>query len=478
LQAAILLWSALQSRKAFFTPYRPFAFAVDFLLNVCSVLFAITAYSSAPVLLNLLLILPALVLLLPLNTGSAAQKPTKQPSTKKPKAPSSKDATTSSSPPAIRPFLTNYRGGMMIITCLAILAVDFRVFPRRFAKVENWGTSLMDLGVGSFVFSAGVVSARPLLRSLSAPSDKRSPPFMSRFVASFRHSIPLLILGFIRLYSVKGLDYAEHVTEYGVHWNFFFTLALLPPFVELSDLLTAHLKLRAGTLAIILSLAYEVILNTTSLKAYILVSPRGPSLLSKNREGVFSFTGYLAIFLAARGLGLLLLDTHSSAPKTSQKIGASAFARKERTYLLKTLFFTSTVWVALYLLSTSYWTFSLAVSRRLANLPYVLWVVAFNHAQILLLCLIETVCLPQAFIHDSQKGDEAFGDTSSRVMQAFNKNGLAIFLVANLLTGLVNLTVDTLDMKNVGSMVILIGYAGVVTGLAVGLDALGWKIKL
>ena len=38
---------------------------------------------------------------------------------------------------------------------------------------------------------------------------------------------PLWLLGFCRLLSVKSTGYHEHVTEYGIHWNFFFTLVIV-----------------------------------------------------------------------------------------------------------------------------------------------------------------------------------------------------------------------------------------------------------
>ena len=61
----------------------------------------------------------------------------------------------------------------------------------------------MDLGVGSFVFSQGVVSAIPLIKD----PKYLSAPFFPKLVTTTRKCLPVLILGVIRTLSVKGTDY-------------------------------------------------------------------------------------------------------------------------------------------------------------------------------------------------------------------------------------------------------------------------------
>jgi phosphatidylinositol glycan class W len=460
----VLLWSVLQARQAFFKPYSALGYVVDFLLNVGAMLLAITLYSGSPVLLDTLLLAAALfVFALPPNLSGRRKKPKLPPQAQSAAAASSAALDVLST----KPFLTTYRAFMMIVTALGILAVDFRIFPRRFAKVETWGTSLMDVGVGSFVFSAGIVASRPVLKERAAG---RSTPLSRRLLVSFRHSTPLLALGVIRLLSVKGLDYAEHVSEYGVHWNFFFTLGFLPPFVALFQSALKVIPSYAG-LAILLAVLYQVALESTSLKAFMLSAPR-TDLISMNREGIFSFWGYLAIFLAGQDTGMFVLP-RTLNPKSTSSAGS------QRTTLLLTMAVWCVVWMGLYFFCTDYrFGAGLTVSRRLANLPYMLWVVAFNAVQLFAFCLVDTVCFPAFYnAHGSRAEREAYETATSRVMRAFNRNGLAIFLVANLLTGLVNLTVPTLDVGPMVAMAILVGYAAVLTVAAVVLDLYDISIK-
>lgn len=44
----------------------------------------------------------------------------------------------------------------LIATAIAILSVDFQVFPRRFAKTHAYGRSVMDLGTATFVYFGAV----------------------------------------------------------------------------------------------------------------------------------------------------------------------------------------------------------------------------------------------------------------------------------------------------------------------------------
>jgi phosphatidylinositol glycan class W len=101
----------------------------------------------------------------------------------------------------------------------------------------------MDMGVGAFVFAQGVASALPLLRDPNHLSGWIVP----KVLRSVQKTSPLILLGLIRLLLVKSTDYPgvrsfpscvipivkpqvqEHVSEYGTHWNFFLTLAVIPP---------------------------------------------------------------------------------------------------------------------------------------------------------------------------------------------------------------------------------------------------------
>ena len=174
------------------------------------------------------------------------------------------------------------------------------------------------------------------------------------------------------------------------------------------------------SLAIVCS--YQIILEVTGLKKFILIGEREPwGLIGWNKEGIFSFFGYLSIFLAGMSTGCYLLPAHQEA-QSAGRFRVGALGKKLMTW--------STIWVLAFLISYEYRGFSLAVSRRMANLPYVLWVTAYNICQITAFYLIES------FLFGGVKGaggtkrdEERYKLATPQVLEDFNKEGLPIFLV-------------------------------------------------
>ncbi|KAL2344214.1 hypothetical protein Fmac_005499 [Flemingia macrophylla] len=390
-------------------------------------------------------------------------------------------------PNSLRAYITSYRVIVMIITFLCILAVDFQIFPRRYAKTETYGTSLllfqtmsprlvspdcrdffllsctnsplfgpfapsfipkgfafplllftcimvyhgslpmslgltckgigglsldyMDLGVGAFVVANSLVSRQA--RNITTLSWK----------AAIVSTSPLIILGFLRLVTTIGVDYQVHVGEYGVHWNFFFTLAavsILTSFINISPQYS-------GVLGSIVLVGYQFCLMH-GLNHYLLSNERGMDILSQNKEGIFSIFGYWGMYLLGVHLGnYLFFGSRSSGFRSNRWV-------RTRVWVLSFLLWLLTVLLDRYVER---------VSRRMCNLPYVTMVLADNLQLLSILMLADLVP----------------GSKTSILEEAFNRNLLATFLLANVLTGLVNLSVDTLSASSITALYILLVYA-------------------
>lgn len=522
-----LLWSVLKKKSLLLNDDSILSNSIDFLLNWNLLLLSITVYSTNTKLLTSLLIFPIIILaFLPTITTNEDKKSTQ----KKNKITTTRTTTVNNNKKKIyinlselnikqflpyKAYITVYRSQMMIITCLAILAVDFKIFPRRFAKVETWGTSLMDLGVGSFVFSMGLVNCRNLLKekfqfNSSSSNNNKLINYFKSILNSTKIAFPILTLGFIRLISVKSVEYHEHVTEYGYHWNFFFTLGFLP---ILNSILKPILLKPISSILIIIFIIifYEIILIKFGFLNFIVNEslPRD-NLISQNKEGLFSFIGYLSIFLVGQYLGNLLLPI-IPIPNNLICIGTTKedlvkyYSNKnpKNTLTLKplsALVILSIVFQLLYFIIDTCYIYG--VSRRLANGLYVIWVCAYNLTFLTGFKLIENLIWGDELndenieIITNEIENEKFGKSSSfntvdpleisklhykestpLSLQFINDNSLVIFLIANLLTGLINLTFNTLDSSDITSILILIVYELVLYIISLVLNKLNIIIR-
>ncbi|EFJ32845.1 hypothetical protein SELMODRAFT_406788 [Selaginella moellendorffii] len=342
----------------------------------------------------------------------------------------------SSSIPFKRPFLTYYRFVMMLVTCVTILAVDFTAFPRRYAKTETYGTGLMDLGVGSFVAANAIVSRQARSRELLYVTFLVVDVIRTRTVDILKSVSPLLALGFVRLIATKGADYQVHVGEYGVHWNFFFTLAAV-------SLLTSVIRMPVsycGYLGLgILSVHQFTLL--CGLKDYILSPHRSSGLVDLNKEGIFSIFGYWSLYFLSVHLGQHIFFNPGGFLKW---IASSSNENSHWLSIAELWLLDGALWLLVVVLDSIVEN----VSRRTCNMAYVMFVLAQN---------LEVMAIFASA--------EAFLSSKLVLVEAVDDNMLLTFLVANVLTGLVNLSMDTIFVLPGLSVVIVVGYMALLVAI-------------
>jgi glucosaminylphosphatidylinositol acyltransferase len=131
----------------------------------------------------------------------------------------------------------------------------------------------MDFGSAAFVYASGLL-----------PPARVPQSTFRTLIASW----PLAVLAAGRLIAVKLFQYPEHISEYGVHWNFFATLLCLRIVVLSIRQLRRKLQIASSSVtgavvtATLLLVAYQYALQL-GLEGYILNAPRGTSLLADNR---------------------------------------------------------------------------------------------------------------------------------------------------------------------------------------------------
>ena len=359
-------------------------------------------------------------------------------------------------------FITYFKGFNMLLTCLAILAVDFKVFPRRFAKTDLFGVGLMDLGVGTFIVSSAITS-----RHARGVGDKNIS-LLSLFAGNRSF---ILLLGLMRTVSVKLLSYQEKVSEYGTHWNFFVTLYFVWLIADIVQIIFPRFMVIIISLGLIMG--YQFLLVNSSLTDYIISAPR-VDILSANREGLVSVMGLVPLYLLSEQFAFYIL--HENSENTAEHVPeiTSSGEMKEplgsRWKLLLSsplkqltlkLLFAFLILLCLWILSTSVQ----ATSRRLCNMSYLLLIMSLSAFLLLLTIIAEVV--------------GGLG-VQIRTLQCFCDHQLPIFLIANVITGVVNMSVRTINAPAYLAIPILLTYAGVITWVAwvlPGLKQLSLKAK-
>ncbi|XP_063688902.1 phosphatidylinositol-glycan biosynthesis class W protein-like [Bolinopsis microptera] len=373
-------------------------------------------------------------------------------------------------------YITAFRSYVTLSTIICILAVDFRaIFPGQHGKSYHFGYTLMDTGVGSFIFMAGLVAPEARMSTLADTKLK----ILKKSILS---SSVMAVIGLLRTVILRYMNYSVSYDEYGKDWNFFLTLASVK--VLSSVVLCAFpVPQNSWILSLLIAVGYQTVLSYFGLMETLEhgvagVTSHKDGIFNSNREGICSSIGMLSLYFAGLSLGSLVFRKRGTLSETMKMWKIMA------VLVLISWFGT---WLSQNHIQEP--------SRCFANITYILWSTAHNVSLLALLFLMEIIFFIISHIKESSQlpGDETvlipggcwncFTKNSRNscccLLPAISKNQLLYFLLGNVATGMINQIAKphVKDYGEFSSTCFMFGYMIVVNGIISLCFTFRWKLK-
>ena len=336
-----------------------------------------------------------------------------------------------------------WRSLATLASCWCILAVDTPLFPPSLRKCSGIGClGFMDSGSGAFVLFNAVAGSRGSRRVSCASSPSSSCAASTSQVSSSlkrpsRAWGKPLCMAIGRLVATSASGYSVPDEEYGRHWNFFFTLSFA---LHISKIMRRNIGTAAGSALVLSAHQAALLIKKGALTEWALSDERDRDLISLNKEGIVSLSGYVGLHL----LGCMIAKKLSSA-------------KTQRQFICYALLCSMLSWSAFVTLSE----LVQPPSRRIANCAYIAWVTSINCAA-MAASMYACMAAPASPVRGPVK--------------AVDENMLPVFLLGNLLTGGLNMVVDLAELSRLQSLVLLVLYMSAVVSFALVLHS--YQVKL
>lgn len=333
----------------------------------------------------------------------------------------------------------------------------------------------MDIGAGTFVVSSALTSnyaRRKSIYTTKLTNSLNNTNTWTNKLFLLWQKFAVLFLGIGRLILIKYLNYQEHTSEYGTHWNFFVTLFFIWLITDLIHILCIYLKLNENYVLPIISISciciYQYYLVTTSLTNYIFTSPRD-SFLSHNREGIFSLFGDIPLYLLTEwfshniffnSLSSSPSPISSPSPTLNESLGNSLSFKTTLQNLIHQKQFISLI-ISIIFLYCSYYFSSIFIqspSRRLMNISFISVILLISLVNILVLYIIDFFINITSSSSSPSSSCVSNHSLPTKTLYLFNDHQLLLFLIANIMTGMINMIFETIYMSTLPSFIILVCY--------------------